>query len=784
MQIEFIPESGSGVRILPLIENHAIARLEGRNGLGKTMAIRLLQLCTGRQPYRPEQRGIWVQLKQSLVPVKITCTELNGAEKVEWQIDPTCWPDEPEAPPTLIAENGKPGICTSVKVNGKRSGAEEVLALFRIDRLVGDETLIDSINGEVVGRHSQAAEERAMVDERTGEVRHFLEALRDLLEKAASVTVETAHEELRLSRSTLEKAQSEFEDAETRRDQLKELLLRKRQLGALLEEHDDPEGYLQELDDRLAKVRNDLVATRAKQASLDLHAEVEAQALEQIEELERKISEHEKARDDALKEARELCLRLRLPEIPSAASEQAFKEPEAEARERLSELRSLQAAIDAGPQVQDLGEKILELLGNDLARSIKDQPIVTLATDRKISPDELAAGIRLRQEEIKEEARVPQHDRLIEAISQAADAVSNFKSLGTALRRRNRRDTELSKARKRLTELAEGLTGTKGELFAELESKSQGLAQSEADIEAERTHLLQQMGQVASGISTSTLKQRLARDLEEAGSSEEEIEQDLERQVTIVRGLAERQHELVLGVESAEAGFRAAKAEQEEALAQTAGLDRWKRLRDAQLLPLPTLGEDENQARVQRLRSRCDDLEEALDDVSSLVADQIIAGLAAAVEGDEPTAEPVRKVIRQLEVSLGERYFGDPTVAEALFDGGRLIRFDLLRRVVEWQPDNAEVVTRHLDAFSSGERAFAYTKARLERLRDEPAARNRFVALDEFGAFLERSRLELLEQYLAEEVVGKFVDQALIILPLARPREAIEQAFVTIPYER
>jgi hypothetical protein len=784
MRIEFTPESASGVRVLPLIENHPIARLEGRNGLGKTMAIRLLQLCTGRQPYGPGDRGIWIQLKQSLAPVKIICTELNGAEKVEWEIDPTHWPDEPETPPTLIAENGTPGICRSVKVNGKRSGAEEVLALFRIDRLVGNETLIESITGEVVAQHERAAEERAIVDERTMEVRTFLDALRDLLAKAASATVEEAHEEFRVSRSTLEKARTEIGGAETRRDQLKELLLRKRQLGALLEEHDDPEGYLQELDDRLSKLRDDLVATRAKQASLDLNAEVEAQALEQIEELERKISEHEQARDDALKEARELCLRLQLPEIPSGAGEPAFKEPEGEALERLNELRSLQAMIDAGPQVQELGEKVLGLLDNDLARTIKDQPIATLATDRKISPDELSAGIRLRQEEITEEARVPQHDRLVEAISQAADAVRDFKSLGTALRRKNRRNTELGKTRKRLTELAEGLTGTKGEQFAELESKSQQLAQSEADIEAERTHLLQQMGQVASGISTSTLKQRLARDLEEAESSEGAIEQDLEHQATLVRGLADRQHELALGVESAEAGYRAAKAEQEEALAQMAGLDRWKMLREAQLLPLPTLGEDENQARALRLQSRCDDLEEALDDVSSLVADQILAGLAAAVACDEPAAEPVRKVVRQLESSLGERYFGDPTVAEALFDGGRLIRFDLLRRVVEWQPDDAELVTRHLDAFSSGERAFAYTKARLERLRDEPTAQNRFAALDEFGAFLERSRLELLEQYLAEDVVGKFVDQSLIILPLTRPRDAIEQSFVTTPYER
>ena len=75
-------------------------------------------------------------------------------------------------------------------------------------------------------------------------------------------------------------------------------------------------------------------------------------------------------------------------------------------------------------------------------------------------------------------------------------------------------------------------------------------------------------------------------------------------------------------------------------------------------------------------------------------------------------------------------------------------RFDLIDQIVEWQPKAEEPVSRHLEAFSSGERAFAYTKTRLERLRDQVSTKNRFVALDEFGAFLERSRLEFPEKFI------------------------------------
>ena len=49
-------------------------------------------------------------------------------------------------------------------------------------------------------------------------------------------------------------------------------------------------------------------------------------------------------------------------------------------------------------------------------------------------------------------------------------------------------------------------------------------------------------------------------------------------------------------------------------------------------------------------------------------------------------------------------------------------------------------------------------------------------------AFLERSRLELLEAYLFNDAVGKFVDQALIILPLGKSRDEESAQFKVEPF--
>src|SRR6266702_1905516 len=41
----------SGLRLIEEIPDQRLCRLEGRNGIGKTMAVRLLELVTGGQPY-------------------------------------------------------------------------------------------------------------------------------------------------------------------------------------------------------------------------------------------------------------------------------------------------------------------------------------------------------------------------------------------------------------------------------------------------------------------------------------------------------------------------------------------------------------------------------------------------------------------------------------------------------------------------------------------------------------------------------------------------------------
>jgi len=110
--------------------------------------------------------------------------------------------------------------------------------------------------------------------------------------------------------------------------------------------------------------------------------------------------------------------------------------------------------------------------------------------------------------------------------------------------------------------------------------------------------------------------------------------------------------------------------------------------------------------------------------------------------------------------------FNQEEIRSALFDGGQLRSIDLRRLEAHWETDSGELRIRPFEAFSSGEQVFAYTRARIEAV-SALSGEHKVIALDEFGAFLERDRLERLASYLRDEVGGSIADQVIIVVPLA-----------------
>jgi hypothetical protein len=103
-------------------------------------------------------------------------------------------------------------------------------------------------------------------------------------------------------------------------------------------------------------------------------------------------------------------------------------------------------------------------------------------------------------------------------------------------------------------------------------------------------------------------------------------------------------------------------------------------------------------------------------------------------------------------------------VRKALFDNGSSLSVDLLSLTTSWNTPSGERRTRPIEAFSSGERAFAYTRLQLEALAYESAT-NKVAFLDEFGAYVANDRLDDLTAFIRERAIGNVVDQVVVILP-------------------
>ncbi len=120
-----------GLRIIDEVPDINLCKIEGYNGIGKTSAIRLLQICTGQQPFNRNSLA-WRTFRDQLVRANVKITGLTQADDIEWQIEPARdWPKLPEVLDETIG---------SIRVNSKQATMADVRSLLEVQHLYTTET--------------------------------------------------------------------------------------------------------------------------------------------------------------------------------------------------------------------------------------------------------------------------------------------------------------------------------------------------------------------------------------------------------------------------------------------------------------------------------------------------------------------------------------------------------------------------------------------------------------------------------------------------------------------
>lgn len=752
-------EATGGLRVIEEIPDLTLSQLEGRNGIGKSLAVRLLQLATGEQPYELLPRA-WSSLRAQLQSAAIRADHLTGAQNIEWTLTPEAWPETAKPVGPWLG---------AVQIDGRPASLDEVRRLVRVSRVAGDESLTDTIAEQVIRDRQLVARFRTAIEARESSLADRVESLlADLslarYERLAQATEERA--EISAAHRVLEQ---DYDGLERRRNQVTEAQEFADRLRRVTSEVPAIDDRVAELAAKLAVLELRIHGVESQRAVAMAAMEREAELAGEIGVVEKRLAKRQAALQRLLVQAAQLASQHGLPSELGTLNDALL-----ELQAVLSRLTSERALVDATPRLRSLSTRLTTELDQGERGGLGQQTIAHLH-DQDVTADELRRGLEIVSRQLadrsdsvagrKLDAQIAARQHQLVLVRQAVDLLATIE--------RRRKVIEGDDAE--LATLTERLGGTEGRSLAELNSELASLRHEQAETAAQRAGLIQSRTASLGNETADSLAAQLRALLETLAVGETGLAAELD---SIERRLAELEHDRLASGQR-QAGLEVELSELQRAeervidlLSESASYS-WLRNRDDVLLPARHLTAQENAVRASGLQQTLGAMMNQLGRIRA--APSAVEGgleqLESSVRRSSGYVSPIVPAMRRFYEEEFAGFFRRPEIEEALFDGGRFERLDLGRSVLEWSTLDGEMRTRPLEAFSSGERVFAYTLARLEGIAVEDVP-NHLLALDEFGAFVARDRFDRLVHFLKERILGRRADQVIVILPLSQDYEA------------
>ncbi|MED7928069.1 hypothetical protein SMD20_27680 [Nonomuraea sp. LP-02] len=516
---------------------------------------------------------------------------------------------------------------------------------------------------------------------------------------------------------------------------------------------------MEKINERKQQLDEEIAGAHDRQ-SKDTQAErAFTRAKKQLEQQEKKLETAKKSLESA---AAQVGITPTAPAV-----EQARKA----AASRLNELVSLQPTINATPLLRQLLTNIVGFLGESEDAGLGEQTIVSrLADATEVTVTALKTALQARITELDQQqpnSSAEQLDRNIEATRSHLSEMIELDSLLTAV---DELTDAKAKARDKLAAAASKLPPTTARTLSDLLAQRNKLDDEASELQAQYARLEHAKELLGGGQTEDTLLADLI-----------DICRSLDVEVSRVRGHLDAQSQ-----ELAEMTKRQATAEYDAVRARKAATDHssqvtrvirelaapetaWLRV----VVPeIDTLHEADHLRQSSVLEHVLELIERARQRLGSALGSILgvsgaLGGTRELLESGEAASGSWNETVRLYLGSHVRRWFDNDRVRDALFGSGTNIFLDPVSMIVSWTNGKGEAQSRPLSAFSSGEQAFAFTRARMAQLdREAPTAMNRLIALDEFGSVIDRDGMAHLAQYLSDRCVEKPDEQVVVILPL------------------
>ncbi|MZE71430.1 hypothetical protein [Streptomyces sp. SID5789] len=760
MRITIEADCRRGLRILEEIPDISLCRIEGYNGIGKSNAIKLLRLCTGDQPFTDDEPS-WRTFRSQLVRARIHITGLEGAEDIEWDVEPHRWPESPEPLGDLL------GV---VRIDGRPARPRDVITLLRVYHILAADTPVSVLADRVFVAHKQVSDWVTVKGDDRQEQIDLL--LGDLQRKITDCLPAQLPNELATARAANKLLQERSRQLEATKQRV-ELIDAAVRVADRLEQ---VRGRGPEMDAKLQQLQEQINEIDTQRQDLDHQIAGASAQQHKNETAEREFDKAQKhliRQEKALRQV-EIDLQTLAAQAAVSPQQEHVASMRATLGRRLDELSQQLPQVHATPLLTELLKNLTTRLAaaeqRDLGESVLiDATSQTLEWTVSSLKDACLRQIELLSQRTPSEG-AEELTREIERVRTRLDALAQATQKITDLELAQR---NFQRAEERLRKAASDLPEQAARTLDDLMKARNSLDERGRAVQAEHATLSQTRALLSGGLTEDALTAELLGLCRQA---------DVD--VMRVRGRLDDERS-----ELAELTRREAQAAQQAEMAQQAVNERTLNVADTvqflvtepnlswlrRAIPsVQTFSHLDAQAQAEELVKLGDRIENSRNTIRT--ATSALQGVGAALgELAEHLRRPSRQPVRDSAVNsaarlwLAEevhRWFESDLVRKALFDGGKDIVLDPKQLMVSWTA-NGEKRQRPLSAFSSGQQAFAYTQAQVARLdREEVSSANRLIALDEFGAFLDGERMTDLAKYLATRQESAPHDQVLVILPL------------------
>lgn len=757
MRFRFSPggERPGGIRLIEEIPDYRICHLEGRNGVGKSLALRLLELISGDQPYRATP-GAWSSLRETLGDTTVTIEGLED-QTLRVELRPKGWRPTPEPVGEWLGD---------AFLNGSQIAISSISSILRVIRIAGNETFERTIQYWLETEKESIQQVHAHFQEQLSKFEHYLD---DLASATSAVDPERQYRQ-RFETVTVEitKAEGDLGLLQEEIGLLSDALLAKQRIAALGEALPTVQEKLTELDSETKETEENLRLTQDRQAVL-------LADLARGSEIEDQMRKARQTRDTRLKRFKKLAsqVQLRAAQLDVSPSIVEVAAAATDARVARDQVQSDMLSIDHNASARKFTSRIMQELNTHRELDPEIVAVLEIEADAlRLSARQLREGIQRRQIELTEIEDDPLRRELNKRSDQLLRRLVALSDLGKLLTKRERARELLRTSENDLASLVERAQIT-GELRAEYEAREaeiHALEQQLRDKLTQQARLRVQVDQLGAGKSQDELAEQLGIALGKLNLPDDST---LGQRLEITKQCAEENRSRLRELRTEQIELQRSLALQTAEIAQASAAlaaSTWLPTSVRHLLAQDTQRQSGEgllalRKAVESVRRSLYELRERFDQLL------IAAGHISSEVGRRDRSRDANKLVLQgeLEEEMADRLrdeFGQEEIQSALFDGGQLTAIDLSSLEARWVTNDGELRSRPLEAFSSGEQVFAYTRARIQAVTAIEAG-NKVVALDEFGAFLERDRLERLARFLRDAVGGAIADQVIIVVPLA-----------------